>query len=759
MKSTERNFRKLMSEDRILLGVTNSSFIINFNGRSSFMKGIVKEPGVEEVVDEMEKMLVIAKQSGFCDIAIFWPTQYICISTPQTKTKIIEARQLPLLRISEICGRLKIFFSFIYAEELVELNKTLVKEIQKKSRGYFLGECLGEVGGRTWYCKERVDEKNHQQEKNRPDFVRYKWYARDMQEAKDNYVDYIRRRVTKYKEMGCPFSFSVDSTAMQKYNLEGGVDFAGVEVCSRMGISLALTRGASQSYGREFWCVYIPLGYYWGWPHNTVDKLKRWGVALDLSFMMGANIIINENGLFSTQINTPSLTSGLPAGVHSFKSSFCTQSRKIFQDFAFFTRLQQRPKCCPEANIGVVQGNLDAWNNCFVDGQTVWAQHKGKQWDWGTAEACWKFLEIFFPGEYWFSGTPYGQVDIISSDAPVSTMAQYKTLIFLGWNTMTIDLLMRLKKYVEGGGNLFLSLPHLNMEPDRKKNLKLINKKFQKKIFGLEILGKAGLIKRIKMKDGKVISGMKKEYIFSNSKICGVETKSCGAEIIACSGHLPVLMTNNLGKGKIYLLLSWNYPGEKEWEEFMIDFLCSLGNDVLENQEIKVQGGATLNYAIYPSDGKRPKTLYLLEYAHQIDKCPKNKTKFFPVLSKKPSQTLQQCIVKTENEEFFLKLRPNELRMVYFLEDMAVSPSSKFVFLKSHSFKDNRYILSFQGRGYSEIEFISFKNKINEVRDEKGILLFRNKRKNNSVKCIICLEPDKAYDLTVLMLCSPFTLL
>ena len=753
------NFLRVLEEGNILLGITSNTACFLVNGKSSFMEKQVNNPSVEKVVSEMGKRIKVAIEQDFCDVIIWWPVQYI-MKTVKNERKIIERRPLPLMPIAELCGKFNIFFSLIYCEGHIELNEKEIRGLQVKSNNHFLGECLGEVGGRTWYNAERAKKTEQWGEQGNPNIEseKYEWYAENMLEAKNNYVDYIKRRVEKYKKMGCPISITVDSTALQKYNLKGEVDIAGIEILYETGRAGALARGATKSVRRKFWCSYLPLGYYWGWPHTDSAKLKRWKVALELSFMMGASIIINENGLFSTPINIDSgmtakeksLPTSEEKGVLNSDSKFCKSSRKIFAEFARFKNLHKRPQGQPEANIGIIHGNLDGWNNHKCPDQKIWGQHKGEHWKLGLAEENWKYLDVFFPGGYWLSGTPFGQVDIISSDCQISIMRQYQLLVFLGWHSMTETFLSRLKEYVIAGGNVFLSLPHLDTRIDRGENVNLISEKLQKEIFGIKVKEKAGIIQKINRINCEILPGMQKEYKLQDSKALKTEIECFGAQTIAYSGKQPFLIQNKLGKGKIYLLLSWNYSGEKCFEIFIKDLLCSLAKNTLPDCEISVEGSPSLNYAVYLADGKRPKTLYLLEYNPEIDEYPEESLhRKRRLMSLDGNKVKKKCHVKVENSKFELTLTENEMRMVYFLEALVVSPTSKYVFLKSYKHKEDCYELTLTGEGATQIDFFSYKGEITGISGPKGKVVLGNNMVNNCKKFIAELILGKDYKIIV----------
>lgn len=649
-------------QGRVLLGTCNETAVFGVNGTQNFMHGLVQDASLDDVVAEIERRIRKAKTLGFGDVIVLWPRQHFRTASGGMETmRTVDHRDLPLERLAGICGKTRTYFALHYAEGNIRMSAARVKELQRRSGGRFLGECLGEVGGRTWYSAARFERLRKQQETAKPGAITHKLEARDMRAAKRNYVDYIRRRTTKWRKMGCHYNFPVDGTAMHKYNLEGGIDFAGAELVDHFARSLALTRGASRSYGKDFWCSYIPLAHYLGWPHNTPAKLGRWKVVLNQSLMMGAGMIVEESGVFSTQMWTPNMPS--LRGVYSSRDPFCRKATHIFREFARFTARHRRPPGHPQSLIAVVQGHLDGWNGTRSSTrQRVWAQHgQGDHWKLGAAEQSWSFLDsVFYPGGTWLSGTPYGQVDIISSDAPISVMSEHKLLVFLGWNTMTKTLMTKLRRYVRCGGTLLVCLPHLSVSADRGSDLELIDPALQRGVLGLEILKKTTPIREItRVADGP-LPGMRRRYASSGNEVRVPAVRLCGAEPVAFSGTRPVLVRHDLGSGSVNLCLFRNYPGEDALHGFFSDLLKALSKQAVQHEELRVDGSPYLNYAVYDQKDTGAKMLYLLEYNPRHDEYPAGSC----ITARQASKAghAGEAVITVDGKKHRVRLRPNELK-------------------------------------------------------------------------------------------------
>ena len=60
----------------------------------------------------------------------------------------------------------------------------------------------------------------------------------------------------------------------------------------------------------------------------------------------------------------------------------------------------------------------------------------------------------------WYSGTPYGEIELIPIDAPAEVLSQFRLLLLLGWNTMDEEQYGKLTAHVANGGTLVMSVPH-----------------------------------------------------------------------------------------------------------------------------------------------------------------------------------------------------------------------------------------------------------------------------------------------------------
>lgn len=92
----------------------------------------------------------------------------------------------------------------------------------------------------------------------------------------------------------------------------------------------------------------------------------------------------------------------------------------------------------------------------------------------------------------YYSSTPYGVVDLISSDA--ENLSDYSFIFLTGWNSCSENQLKKLCDYMSNGGVLMLAKPHLYSSYDRETVLtgkaKIIESDYVKELLDYEKCGR-----------------------------------------------------------------------------------------------------------------------------------------------------------------------------------------------------------------------------------------------------------------------------
>jgi hypothetical protein len=230
-----------------------------------------------------------------------------------------------------------------------------------------------------------------------------------------------------------------------------------------------------------------------------------------------------------------------------------------------------------------------------------------------------------------FSGSPKGEYDLLPVEADDSILRSYRLLLLLDWHTMAEDTgdYEKFYRYVENGGVLFLSVPHLSTRTDRDflqdmEDLRLYNKGDVEKLCGVTIKGPSPvqLSKPNFVGDWQDLSlppysgiRLPNQREDEDGPCCLVDIELRGAApLITGNGGRPVLVRHSIGKGTVYLLCTYAYPGHEQLKELMPGVINRLLD--LHSKNYVTLGGNTQDteavyYSLWGTENV-PDKLYLL---------------------------------------------------------------------------------------------------------------------------------------------------
>jgi hypothetical protein len=287
---------------------------------------------------------------------------------------------------------------------------------------------------------------------------------------------------------------------------------------------------------------------------------------------------------------------------------------RLGQPQVHFAFIQGRHEA-PFTAISTCNGNLPRlYHN---EDRRIWGKNGSPQEEWGhrQPEKGMHLLEIVAPNIYLpplnqnpyktrkvFASNPYGEWDFLPIEAPQDAYAQYKILFMLGWNTMAqnsegVDDALandyeRLKKYVEQGGVIVLSVPQLSQRVDRKlfkdwDHAQLYNDGDVRDLFGVRIgkpcdeisdhiasvhfpdkayTAEQDLIRLPSKTDDEDGDCRLAEIILDGAEICLMDTIH----------NRPVFVRKKVGKGYAYLLCTYAYPGHEKLKYISANIMRTL---------------------------------------------------------------------------------------------------------------------------------------------------------------------------------------
>lgn len=494
-----------------------------------------------------------------------------------------------------------------------------------------------------------------------------------LEDVAENFKKSVRAFIKDKKSKGWKQFFITSAS----FHLDFEIAYAGCNIIphvesfafSNINFGSALCRGIYKQFKLPLWGNYLAHEHYSFLPYKSKYKFKMLDAAFLISYMNGSKITVLESGnwwqqtdhvddtpmhetpkidLGSLHNNSPSSYAHLVKSARrhyrrlNYNSKICRKYRKSLSDFYDFVKTEGTPEGQPEINIAAIKGNLDLCSQSFQPNMAIAGAYKIAEknpfWYEGMPERSWEmFRNIFSPlnntlGKYvnaFFSGTPYGMVDIVSFAGqltPEFLIENYKALLFTGWNSASDSQYKIIKEYVYRGGTLFVSIPHLSTNKSRNymtyQKDELINRGDFSELCGVKIKKRGKQIYWILAAENNILNLPRHKHFGPALTHIGDIEITGKAEIIAVHDetYMPVLICNKYGKGKVYFLNTWEYPGalgahsgpgaeiasnniiEEVYKKIAIDnkgtaFISDHGNSPEEQCKY-------ITYSYFPSNGK-----------------------------------------------------------------------------------------------------------------------------------------------------------
>ena len=469
-----------------------------------------------------------------------------------------------------------------------------------------------------------------------------------MKEARDAAVEILHQVADTFRVKGVPVAVG-DASGGSRYAYMAGFDILRHETfVGHHMLILPNARGAAKAFGKDLWGVHIAS------QHNAQPELeygiRRYYLGVYLAWMMGAGFVFEEDSQFQYfKYNKMVGRDYLPA-----------QKTSVMQAFYKYSATHPR-RGRPLVDVAVLQGryappvsglsaanNGSAEENAFVnENYPVWSHTGNERWSWGYRQ-CEKglhLLEALSPGMFltplnqrpektrkFFSGNPFGEYDFLPVEAPADVMGDYRLILMLDWHTMEEDGegddYHKLLAYVRQGGVLFLSVPHLTTRIDREfladmDDLRLYAGGDVQALCGVKIQEKSPeVLSGIQSPDGWLEAApdlMSDPIRLPNADededgpCCLADILLCGAKPVLTDKNTgrPVLVRHAVGKGWVYLLCTYAYPGHEVLKQWIPRVLLRL-LDLYGSKRLTLEGDCRDVYrSLWGEDGRADK-VYLL---------------------------------------------------------------------------------------------------------------------------------------------------
>lgn len=447
----------------------------------------------------------------------------------------------------------------------------------------------------------------------------------------DALIARVKEHTQQRKAQGWGFVMATSSNFHVDYEVLGGADMPVVEdfAFPSLNLSSALSRGLYRQHNLPMWGSHLAHEHYDWQPDNAPHRYDTLRAAFYLKYMAGSKMIINESGNWfvehtlspdSPKLNVPQTVSKRYGYIGwggakqilqeepeqykqyleearpyfptlDYRSPVCRKYREVISDFWNFVKENGTPEGQPETTIALAKGNYDLttarYNHSYAIGGLYDLAIKNANWFQGAPERGWTLArDVFFPEvpvlkpyvNIHLSGTPYGQVDIVSFAKDEITsdclLQNYKALLFTGWNTCSAKQYEILKEYVAGGGSLFISIPQLATVETRNFAFTtddLVNGGDFSELCGVRVLGRGENFYWAMVPQGehRLECDFPRRFGILGVPLGKIESIDPDLEAVITDDETnrPVLLLHRYGKGKCYFLNTWAYPGAMDLDE------------------------------------------------------------------------------------------------------------------------------------------------------------------------------------------------
>lgn len=423
------------------------------------------------------------------------------------------------------------------------------------------------------------------------------YYSHDVKEVREQTVQRLKEWKTGTRHTG--------PSHMYKYLLDAGYTWLGAETMySNLEMQMCMLRGLAKCKGIDSFGVHHALQWSTA-PHDDEAKYRRFRLALYLSYMLGATDINTEEGLWRLE--------EFFAKFHRFTKP-CIAYTKQHQDLYKYIQTHAREGKF-HTPVALIHGRLD--------GTVGWG--KGSPWGlYGFGESdfenSWDLIRIFYPNALvnnqiyalpcpedkpvgFYSGTPFGNIDILPIEYANDSYKDYNAVIFMGYNLAQTEDFDHLMDYARQGGTVLLTRAHLtttsNLDDVKGGKLEFLNTPMS-------------------------FTNGEPEFIESCYK--GISLKVCtnakpASEILAKTDDgLPLVLKYKVSEGNVILFNTSEYPAHRAIKDLYENKIKNISKAAILKEPAWVKADETVEFSVYKTENTTHIYFLAVDWFHNPNK-------------------------------------------------------------------------------------------------------------------------------------------
>ena len=482
-----------------------------------------------------------------------------------------------------------------------------------------------------------------------------------------------------------------------------GADLAGLELFPlHCNLNISSARGAGRSCGDKKWAAINSFecqaygGLAMREPMQRLDcrfdekRANLWWFSLFHLYLSGSRIMYSESGAFHQAVTKQ-------LNMEDSQLVALRQSQRELFEFSRIHSLQGQP----QASFAFVKPHDDIFTDTYAPpiDQAV------------ESDYSWERVRVAFPQVRWrneklrgmtntindrsyYSDSPFGEVDIITTDVPLEVLCGYRAVVLVGNHRLSEPQAKLIGEYVTNCGRVILGLADFLDEAGN-----LVSPDALTDLCGIELDAQieSSFLWEVESTDSKLGAKLESSFIrcfessgaYHGAVLGKIELRSSAVPVLRDRfSKEPFIVKNGIGAGAVWFVNCVHYHANREYQLLLNQFVSAIFDET--QVPLKLTEGRSINHFVYEHES--------------------NGRMFYQVLVLNNdwfSENAEHCVsFDYEAISFSLSVRRNEVRQFFLFGNMVVVTQNHTTRFDDALWNDEGKLeIKLQGIGEEELMF------------------------------------------------------